>query len=396
MTYSTRGDLRGLRRAHQADQQRFRAVWDESWRTSATLETLGELWIVSASWAMGDEPSAQRAARRIQQEIHDRFGRRLDVQVRDARLAEDLAAPLAEPTAAPAGVWSQKIKIRDDLVRPQVTGTEFQGDPPQIREALKANRFQWRKGAGGAEGHWEYGGTPVNRAKAVAALRAVLAELDELAASEAAKGKFPPTPQQKAIIDHIVGGDDLRVLALAGTGKTSTMVAVADALPGKKITYIAFNRSIADEARGKFRKGVNVVTSHGLAFRGLRTEGTYADKLQYVRKGASSDADVARILGIEDFKAGGSGPDDPLVTYSPRELARWAMGTVKAFRESAATAIGPEHLPKGLTDRAPVARRVLDYAEAAWADITNPNNAALLVPKRDGDRPRSGSATTII
>ncbi|MFC0039581.1 UvrD-helicase domain-containing protein [Actinomadura rayongensis] len=387
LSYSIRGDLRGLRGAHQADQQRFRMVWDESWRTAATLESLGEMWVVSASWAMGDEPGAQRAARRIQQEIQDRFGRRLDVQVRDSRLAEDLAAPLTGGVAAPAGVWSQKIKIRDDLVRPQVTGTEFQGDPPQIREALKANRFRWQKGAGGAEGHWEYGGAPANRAKAVAALRAVLAELDELAASETAKGKFPPTLQQKAIIDHIVSGKELRVLALAGTGKTSTMVAVAEALPGKKITYIAFNRTIADEARGKFRKGVTVVTSHGLAFRGLRAEGTYTDKLQHVRKGASSDADVARILGIQELKVGGGNPDDPLITYSPRELARWAMSTVKAFRESAATAIGPEHLPKGLLDRAPVGQRVLSYAQAAWADITNPGNAALLVPKRDGDRP---------
>jgi superfamily I DNA/RNA helicase len=74
------------------------------------------------------------------------------------------------------------------------------------------------------------------------------------------------TDEQERIVAAAAQGDSLKVEALAGTGKTSTMRSVARVLPlSKKIVYLAFNRSTAQEARGSFPSHVTVKTSHALA-----------------------------------------------------------------------------------------------------------------------------------
>ncbi len=73
------------------------------------------------------------------------------------------------------------------------------------------------------------------------------------------------TEEQKAIVTRALAGESLRVLALAGTGKTSTLVAIANAVPARGL-YLAFNRAIAEEARRKFPRHVLVKTAHALAF----------------------------------------------------------------------------------------------------------------------------------
>lgn len=45
-----------------------------------------------------------------------------------------------------------------------------------------------------------------------------------------------------------------RLHALAGTGKTTTLLGVVAKYPAKRILYLAFNRSIADETAGLFRQ----------------------------------------------------------------------------------------------------------------------------------------------
>lgn len=75
------------------------------------------------------------------------------------------------------------------------------------------------------------------------------------------------TPEQRAIVES-----DARTLAInafAGTGKTSSLVEYAKARPDKRILYLAFNRSIAEEARERMPGNVEVRTSHSLAFRAI-------------------------------------------------------------------------------------------------------------------------------
>ncbi len=59
---------------------------------------------------------------------------------------------------------------------------------------------------------------------------------------------FPPTPEQELILTAARSTkDNLIVQALAGAAKTSTLVLIAKALPGRPILSVAFNKRIADE-----------------------------------------------------------------------------------------------------------------------------------------------------
>ncbi len=74
-----------------------------------------------------------------------------------------------------------------------------------------------------------------------------------------------PTPEQQAVIDW--QGDKLVVNAFAGTGKTSTLVKYAENHPELRMLYIAFNRSVREEADEKFPANVLCKTSHQQIYR---------------------------------------------------------------------------------------------------------------------------------
>lgn len=91
---------------------------------------------------------------------------------------------------------------------------------------------------------------------------------------------FTPTIEQQKIIDHCITGKDLAVKAFAGTAKSTTLALVSHELhkQGKKGLYIAFNKSIAMEAKGKMASSVDCLTIHSLAYR--NTEKKLLKKLQ--------------------------------------------------------------------------------------------------------------------
>lgn len=62
------------------------------------------------------------------------------------------------------------------------------------------------------------------------------------------------------------GAQAVRVIAYAGTGKTSTLVAWSLAHPQWRTLYIAFNKSVQTEASQRFPRHVTAKTSHSLAF----------------------------------------------------------------------------------------------------------------------------------
>ena len=76
------------------------------------------------------------------------------------------------------------------------------------------------------------------------------------------------TPQQQAVIDT---NCNLVINAVAGSGKTTTLVAYAKSRPtNSRILYLAFNKTVKTEAQQKFVKAgienVKVETAHSLAF----------------------------------------------------------------------------------------------------------------------------------
>jgi len=78
------------------------------------------------------------------------------------------------------------------------------------------------------------------------------------------------SPQQQAIIQAVAQGDhDIQVVARAGCGKTTTILAACEAAPGP-VAFFAFNKSIATELEQKAPGHVQVQTLHSYGFRAVR------------------------------------------------------------------------------------------------------------------------------
>ncbi|MFN3694774.1 MAG: UvrD-helicase domain-containing protein, partial [Ignavibacterium sp.] len=72
--------------------------------------------------------------------------------------------------------------------------------------------------------------------------------------------------------DIINSSGDIKINAVAGSGKTTTIIEYSKSRPKKsKILYLAFNRSVKTEAEQKFASlgldNVKVETAHSLAYK---------------------------------------------------------------------------------------------------------------------------------
>src|SRR5260370_20215712 len=76
------------------------------------------------------------------------------------------------------------------------------------------------------------------------------------------------SPEEQRARDLFLKQEGLRIDAYAGAGKTTTLRLLASSTNGRGL-YLAFNRSIAENARGKFPTQVACATSHSLAFRAI-------------------------------------------------------------------------------------------------------------------------------
>lgn len=76
-----------------------------------------------------------------------------------------------------------------------------------------------------------------------------------------------PTPEQEAALKAFRSGKDLKLIAVAGSGKTTTLRLMAEAAPQKRLMYLAFNNSVKTEGKRKMPRNVQVLTLHGLAYR---------------------------------------------------------------------------------------------------------------------------------
>jgi N12 class adenine-specific DNA methylase/SAM-dependent methyltransferase len=283
---------------------------------------------------------------------------------------QEESVTVTEPEAT-AGAWSSRIKIVTDGGGTFVTGTGAAGyweQEAELRDLLKkGRRFAFR------EGRWRYQGRAADRDRVVEEIRAYLRTMDERAASAPAAPatEYPPTEQQQKIIDAALVGRDIAVQALAGTGKTSTLQMVTRRMPDKRIVYVAFNRSIADEAKRKFPRNVTADTSHAFARAALRNT-PLRDKIAKAGRngGARRPKDVAQALELSEplkYKGGGIEPED---------VARIVMSAIRRFRESADPELGTQHLGQNWA-ASPAAIELLEVARRAWADIADPNSNKL-------------------
>jgi len=87
-------------------------------------------------------------------------------------------------------------------------------------------------------------------------------------------GKFKPSEHQQAIFDFIQNGTQNAIIsAVAGSGKTTTLVQALELIPtDKTVLFMAFNKSIADELKKRVPKtpNIEVKTVHGFGYSLLR------------------------------------------------------------------------------------------------------------------------------
>jgi hypothetical protein len=173
-----------------------------------------------------------------------------------------------------------------------------------------------------------------------------------------------PTAEQQAAIDAFATGDDIVLQAGAGSGKTSTLRMLANAQPGKRGLYVAYNRAIKEDAARSFPSSVKCMTSHGLAF------GTVGRRYTHRLGGSRQPANqVADILGITSPLHLGK----DLAPLTRWQVARLALDAVKKFCFAADPELATRHVPRpagySWDQHKVLAQHVLPHAQTAWRDI---------------------------
>ncbi|NXK22344.1 FBH1 helicase, partial [Arenaria interpres] len=79
--------------------------------------------------------------------------------------------------------------------------------------------------------------------------------------------KIKLTHEQQRILNHkIEHGQIVKIMAFAGTGKTSTLVKYAEKFPDLNFLYVTFNKAVAERGKSVFPSNVTCKTFHSLAF----------------------------------------------------------------------------------------------------------------------------------
>lgn len=129
-----------------------------------------------------------------------------------------------------------------------------------------------------------------------------------------------PTDEQHHACETFASGRELALTAGAGTGKTSVLVLMGQSTK-KRGLYVAFNKSIANEAARRFGSNVTCSTAHSLAFRAVGR--AYSERLGGSARLPSRE--TARRLGIvRDLPV-----NSTRITVSHQ--ARLVMGMVRRF-----------------------------------------------------------------
>ncbi|MER8186957.1 UvrD-helicase domain-containing protein [Kitasatospora sp. NPDC094015] len=171
-----------------------------------------------------------------------------------------------------------------------------------------------------------------------------------------------PTKEQQAAREVFVSGQDLALVAGAGTGKTSTLMLMGSATR-KRGLYMAFNRAIADDARKRFGRNVECRTSHSLAFEAVGRN--YGPRLEASARIPAKQ--TARLLGItSDLMVNGT-------KIKVNHQARLVMGMLRRFCYTVDRQVMARHMERlnglSLQGQDYLARILLPYAEKAWEDV---------------------------
>jgi hypothetical protein len=165
-----------------------------------------------------------------------------------------------------------------------------------------------------------------------------------------------PSPEQDAIIAarRADPGGPLRVVAFAGSGKTTALrlLAQADSTPA---LYLAYNKSTQLAAQAHFPAHVACRTMHSLAYRARRM---FEQQHRLERK--LTGRELAEMLAIPALDG-----------LRPSFWGQCVISTVRSFAHSTARTIDARHLPP-LPQGTDCAELVLSMAQELWARMCDP------------------------
>lgn len=144
-----------------------------------------------------------------------------------------------------------------------------------------------------------------------------------------------PTTEQEIIIKDFADTRVMKVNAVAGSGKTSTLELLAAAYR-KPSLYMAFNKSIATEASERFPNHVECRTTHSLAYAEFGSK--IRHKMSRPRGGyvnvAGTPSEIMQYYRIKDFE------EMPALA-----IATLVYHTIKRFEQSADKFVAMHHCP---------------------------------------------------
>ncbi|KAL0962840.1 hypothetical protein UPYG_G00346190 [Umbra pygmaea] len=88
-----------------------------------------------------------------------------------------------------------------------------------------------------------------------------------LSSNQSGRSQVQMTHEQQKILNHDIQRHHMvKIMAFAGTGKTSTLVRYAQQRPHLQFLYMAFNKSVANQAQRCFPSNVDCKTVHSMAY----------------------------------------------------------------------------------------------------------------------------------
>ncbi|XP_076815200.1 F-box DNA helicase 1-like isoform X3 [Clavelina lepadiformis] len=136
------------------------------------------------------------------------------------------------------------------------------------------------------------------------------------------------THEQRRVINHkFEKGQKVRVMAYAGTGKTTTLAECVRTHPDLHFLYTSFNKAVVDQGRNVFRAANNVkcYTMHSMAYRAMRMQ----EHRHKLGRGSLRARHIREKLGLE----------------SDTRTANLVKRTFLKFVASSASGIKLQHVP---------------------------------------------------
>jgi hypothetical protein len=154
---------------------------------------------------------------------------------------------------------------------------------------------------------------------------------------------FNPTKEQLTILSEFHKHKTLKINACAGSGKTSTLVLLANENKLKSL-YIAFNKLIVEESKERMPKHVQSKTSHSLAWADFGVK--LQDKITYnkFKPLIHTPTKLAEHFKVSDLIIDASNQ----LSVSASKICSLASKVADNFQNSDSTSISKEHLPFGL------------------------------------------------